>query len=187
MSSKKEIYQCNYKDCIIVPEGETTQSHNEMNYLLSEMNDVLVKVLRSHGSVVVVILADRTGLTISRVARLLVKETLGEYELESIGAIGSAVFMGASEQGNTLSLGELDLMIAEFGEGKILTSSCGPSGILITVTDDRSQLGLIRMQMKEASKILSQYMSSVSAPQEAFVKREESQSILDALKELESF
>ena len=153
-----------------------------------EINEQLTKILRSHSSVSVVILADRTGLTISRVARLLVKETMGEYELESIGAIGSAVFMGASEQGNSLSLGELDIMIAEFQDGKILTSACGPSGIIICVTEGSSQLGLVRVLIKEASKNLSGVMDEIVATdQDSFVRKEESQSILDALKELESF
>ncbi|MFW9928234.1 MAG: roadblock/LC7 domain-containing protein [Candidatus Thorarchaeota archaeon] len=159
-----------------------------MHSMTKEINNTLNKVLRSHSSVSVVILADRTGLTISRVARLLVKETLGEYELESIGAIGSAVFMGASEQGNTLSLGGLDVMIAEFSAGKILTSQCGPSGILICVTEESSQLGLIRVLLKDSSKSLADIMSNmVTADQDTLVRREESQSILDALKELESF
>lgn len=159
-----------------------------MHSMTKEINTELSKVLRSHGSVSVVILADRTGLTISRVARLLVKETLGEYELESIGAIGSAVFMGASEQGNTLSLGGLDVLIAEFREGKILTSQCGPNGIIICVAEAGSQLGLIRVLIKEASRSLADIMNSmVTAEQDTLVRKEESQSILDALKELESF
>ncbi len=116
------------------------------------------------------------------------KETLGEYDLESIGAIGSAVFMGASEQGNTLSLGVLELMIAEFGEGKILTSHCGPNGILIVVTDDNTQLGLVRVQIREASKQLAGLMSEIAAPQDPLSRRgEENQSIMEALKELENF
>ena len=154
---------------------------------ISAINTILSKTLRSHSSVAVCILADRTGLTIARVARLLVKETLGEYEMESIGAIGSAVFMGASEQGNTLSLGGLDIMIAEFTDGKILTSQCGPSGILIVVTDDKTQLGLIRVQLKDASRNLIALLNDVASSSETFVRREENQSILDALKELESF
>ncbi|OLS23219.1 MAG: hypothetical protein HeimC3_25600 [Candidatus Heimdallarchaeota archaeon LC_3] len=159
-----------------------------MHSMTKEINTELYKVLRSHGSVSVAILADRTGLTILRVARLLVKETLGEYELESIGAIGSAVFMGASEQGNTLSLGGLDVMIAEFKDGKILTSQAGESGIIIVVTESSSQLGLIRVLLKESSKVLSEIMNNmVTADQDSVVRREESQSILDALKELESF
>ncbi|MHA2364438.1 MAG: roadblock/LC7 domain-containing protein [Candidatus Hodarchaeales archaeon] len=155
--------------------------------MTKEINEVLTKIQRSHTSVAVTILGDRTGLTIARVARLLVKETLGEYDLESIGAIGSAVFMGASEQGNTLSLGDLELMIAEFGEGKILTSQCGLHGILIVVTDDSTQLGLIRMQLKDASKMLADLMNEIATTQDPLARQEESQSIMEALKELEQF
>ena len=95
--------------------------------------------------------------------------------------------MGASEQGNTLALGELELMIAEFGEGKILTSQCGSNGILIVVTDDSTQLGLIRMQLKDASKELAGLMNEITTTQDPIARREESQSIMEALKELEQF
>lgn len=155
--------------------------------MTSEIQSILTRVQRSHTSVSLVILCDRAGLTIARVARLLVKEVLGEYDMESIGAIGSAVFMGASEQGNTLSLGTLELMIAEFGDGKILTSQCGPNGIMIVQTDDSTQLGLVRMQIRDASKQLSSLMSEFSTPQDPMVGGEESKSIMEALKELENF
>ena len=155
----------------------------------SDVNTILSKIQRAHTSVAVVILSDRTGLTIARVARLLVKETLGDYDLESIGAIGSAVFMGASEQGNTLSLGTLELMIAEFGEGKILTSQCGPNGILIVVTDDSTQLGLVRVQIRDASKHLGGLMTEIQTQDDRPLldKDAENKSIMEALKELENF
>ena len=157
--------------------------------ITADINTILTKIQRTHPSVAVVILSDRTGLTIARVARLLVKETLGDYDLESIGAIGSAVFMGASEQGNTLSLGLLELMIAEFGEGKILTSQCGPNGILIVVTDDSTQLGLVRVQIREASKQLGGLMTDIQSQDDRpFLDKDaESKSIMEALKELENF
>ena len=75
-----------------------------------------------------------------------------------------------------------------FNEGKILTSQCGPNGIIICVTEESSQLGLIRVLLKDASKGLADIMNNmVTAEQDSVVRREESQSILDALKELESF
>ena len=156
--------------------------------LTADINTILSKIQRTHPSVAVVILSDRTGLTIARVARLLVKETLGDYDLESIGAIGSAVFMGASEQGNTLSLGTLELMIAEFGEGKILTSHCGPNGILIVVTDDSTQLGLVRVQIRDASKHLGGLMTEIQSTDDRPLldKDAENKSIMEALKELEN-
>lgn len=160
-----------------------------MSTFTQDTNIILTKIQRTHPSVAVVILSDRTGLTITRVARLLVKETLGEYDLESIGAIGSAVFMGASEQGNTLSLGMLELMIAEFGDGKILTSQCGPNGILMVVTDDSTQLGLVRVQIRESSKDLASLMTEIQSQDDRpfLDKDEESKSIMEALKELENF
>lgn len=155
-----------------------------------EIYQIISHVLKCEFSVSVVILGDRTGLTIARVSRLMVQETMGEYDLESIGAIASAVFCGAAEQGNSLQLGELDLMVAEFTEGKILTASCG-NGILIVVTDREAQLGLIRVEMKKASEKLSTIMHQMGSASEAGAPKKgeagEDQSIMSALKELENF
>ncbi|MHA1167673.1 MAG: roadblock/LC7 domain-containing protein [Candidatus Hodarchaeales archaeon] len=151
-----------------------------------EIHQILKGLLRSDKSVSVVILGDRTGLTIARVAKLLAAETLGG-DMESMSAIASAVYCGAAEQGYTLTLGELDIMIAEFDAGTILTSSCGP-GILIIVTEAKKQLGIIRVEMKKSAANLSKIMKELSAtgaPEP--VKKEDSQSIMAALKELEGF
>jgi len=153
-----------------------------------EIHEILKRVLRSDRSVSVAILGDRTGLTIARVAKLLAVETLGG-DAESMAAIASAVYCGAAEQGYSLTLGELDIMIAEFEGGTILTSSCG-AGILIVVTEAKKQLGVIRVEMKKTSAELSKIMNEMSAtskPAGAVVKKEESQSIMSALKELENF
>lgn len=155
-----------------------------------EIYKIISHVLKCDFSVSVVILGDRTGLTIARVSRLLVAETMGDYDLESIGAIASAVFCGAAEQGVSLSLGELDLMVAEFTEGKILTAQC-ESGILIVVTDNDTQLGLIRVEMKKSSEKLATIMNQMAGAQTVTTTTKrggsEEQSIMSALKELEGF
>ncbi|MFW9992804.1 MAG: roadblock/LC7 domain-containing protein [Candidatus Odinarchaeota archaeon] len=153
-----------------------------------EIHEILKSVLKTDRSVSVVILGDRTGLTIARVAKLLAAETLGG-DMETMAAIASAVYCGAAEQGYSLTLGDLDIMIAEFDDGTILTSSCG-AGILIIVTEAKKQLGVIRVEMKKASGDLSKIMSEISTttkPPAAAVKKEEGQSIMSALKELENF
>ncbi|MHA2296113.1 MAG: roadblock/LC7 domain-containing protein [Candidatus Hodarchaeales archaeon] len=152
-----------------------------------EIHEILKGVLRADRSVSVVILGDRTGLTIARVAKLLAAETIGG-DLESMAAIASAVYCGAAEQGYSLTLGELDIMIAEFDAGTILTSSCG-AGILIVVTEAKKQLGVIRVEMKKSSSNLSKIMTDISTTTKppAAVKKTEGQSIMSALKELENF
>ena len=147
----------------------------------------LTKLLKSDTSIKVTLLGDRTGLTIARASRLLVSETMGAFDLESIGAIASAVFCGAAEQGSALTLGGLGLMLAEFTDGKILTAQSGERGVLVVVAESDAQLGLIRVRMKETSGTLSALMDKLSEPSAVKIKKPESQSIMAALKELENF
>ncbi|MHA1214506.1 MAG: roadblock/LC7 domain-containing protein [Candidatus Hodarchaeales archaeon] len=152
-----------------------------------EIHRELTRLLKSDTSIKVTLLGDRTGLTIARASRLLVSETMGAFDLESIGAIASAVFCGAAEQGSALSLGSLGLMLAEFSDGKILTAECGERGVLVVVAESDAQLGLIRVKMKEASVALASHMDKISEPSAVQIKKPESQSIMAALKELENF
>lgn len=153
----------------------------------NEIHTELTRLLKADTGITVTLLGDRTGLTISRVSRLLFSETMGSFDLESIGAIASAVFCGAAEQGTTLALGDLDLMLAEFTDGKIMTAQCGKSGILVVVAEPDAPLGLIRVQMKKTSERLSTVMEAMSQPAQIKVQKSESQSIMSALKELENF
>ena len=75
-----------------------------------------------------------------------------KVDLESLGAIASAVFCGAEEQGNTLALGGLRNMTAEFSTGKILTASTESGGILCVVAGEDAQIGIIRVQMNKTAK-----------------------------------
>ncbi len=152
-----------------------------------EINRELTRLLKSDTSIKVTLLGDRTGLTIARASRLLVSETMGAFDLESIGAIASAVFCGAAEQGSALTLGALGIMLAEFSEGKILTAQSGERGILVVVAESDAQLGLIRVRMKESSEALSSLMDKIAEPSAVKIKKPESQSIMAALKELENF
>ena len=147
----------------------------------------LTRLLKSDTSIKITLLGDRTGLTIARASRLLVSETMGAFDLESIGAIASAVFCGAAEQGSALTLGGLGIMLAEFSDGKILTAQSGERGILVVVAESDAQLGLIRMRMKESSESLSRLMDKLTEPSAVTIKKPESQSIMSALKELDNF
>lgn len=167
------------------------ESHAELGENCMQQRDEihknLTRLLKSDMSIKVTLLGDRTGLTIARASRLLVSETMGAFDLESIGAIASAVFCGAAEQGSALTLGALGVMLAEFTDGKILTGAVGERGVLVVVAESDAQLGLIRVKMKESSEKLSSHMDKITEPSAIKVKKPESESIMAALKELENF
>ncbi len=151
------------------------------------IRSILTKLLKSDNNVIITLLTDRTGLTLARVSRLMVAETMGQAELESIGAIASAVFTGAAEQGAVLSLGKLNIMVAEFRDGRVLTAEAG-QGILVVVAERDVQLGLIRVKMQDAAKELAALSESIAktvtvAPE----KTASAKSLISALEELENF
>ncbi|MFQ5977458.1 MAG: roadblock/LC7 domain-containing protein [Candidatus Heimdallarchaeota archaeon] len=153
---------------------------------LQQIDKTLGNLLRSNRGIQFVLLSDKTGLSVSSVTRLLVRETT-TMDLESIGAIAAAVFCGSEEQGTTLSLGGLGVMVAEFGDGKIMTASAG-EGILVIMSDPDAKLGPIRHEMKRAAEGLQKALSQgYVKPAQKAPEEKESDKILSALEELDSF
>ncbi|MFX0206960.1 MAG: roadblock/LC7 domain-containing protein [Candidatus Hodarchaeota archaeon] len=152
-----------------------------------KMQDALTDLLKCDQHVNLVLLGDRTGLTITKVSRLLAAQMMGvRVDLESLGAIASAVFCGAEEQGNTLTLGMLRNMTAEFRDGKILTAATGSGGIICVVAGGDAQIGIIRVQMGKTAKRLSGILREFLAL-DVTPTVEAGDDLLDALDELDDF
>ncbi|MGY5853822.1 MAG: hypothetical protein RTU92_09670, partial [Candidatus Thorarchaeota archaeon] len=75
-------------------------------------------------------------------------------DVDSIGAIASAVFCASEEQGKNLQIGELEIVTSEFSEGKIFASACG-KGVLCVVSEAEVNIGLIRLVMKKQGAVLA--------------------------------
>ncbi|MFW9925497.1 MAG: roadblock/LC7 domain-containing protein, partial [Candidatus Thorarchaeota archaeon] len=82
---------------------------------------ILTEIIRQDKGIKKVILVDKTGLTIANVSKL----SYYPVDVDSIGAIASAVFCASEEQGKNLQIGELEIVTSEFSEGKIFASACG--------------------------------------------------------------
>ena len=105
---------------------------------------ILTDIIRQDKQIKKVILVDKTGLTIANVSKL----SYYPVDVDSIGAIASAVFCASEEQGKNLSIGELEIVTSEFSEGKIFASSCG-KGVLCVISDPDVNIGLVRLVMKK--------------------------------------
>ncbi|MFX1512334.1 MAG: roadblock/LC7 domain-containing protein [Promethearchaeota archaeon] len=152
-----------------------------------KMQEALTELLKCDQNVNLVLLGDRTGLTITKVSRLLAAQMMGvRVDMESLGAIASAVFCGAEEQGNTLTLGVLKAMTAEFRDGKILTAATGSGGIICVVAGGDAQIGIIRVQMGKTARRLSGILQEFLAA-DATPTVEAADDLLDALDELDNF
>ncbi|MFW9982055.1 MAG: roadblock/LC7 domain-containing protein, partial [Candidatus Thorarchaeota archaeon] len=74
---------------------------------------ILTEIIRQDKGIKKVILVDKTGLTIANVSKL----SYYPVDVDSIGAIASAVFCASEEQGKNLQIGELEIVTSEFSEG----------------------------------------------------------------------
>jgi len=143
---------------------------------------ILTEIIRQDKGIKKVILVDKTGLTIANVSKL----SYYPVDVDSIGAIASAVFCASEEQGKKLQIGELEIVTSEFSEGKIFASACG-KGVLCVVSEAEVNIGLIRLVMKKQGVQLADELAKFLAveplsPKDAELDEEDLKS---ALAELE--
>ncbi len=126
---------------------------------------ILTEIIKQDKGIKKVILVDKTGLTIANVSKL----SYYPVDVDSIGAIASAVFCASEEQGKNLQIGELEIVTSEFSQGKIFASACG-KGVLCVVSEAEVNIGLIRLVMKkqgaQLARELDEFLSveGVEAP-----------------------
>ncbi|MFW9806463.1 MAG: roadblock/LC7 domain-containing protein, partial [Candidatus Thorarchaeota archaeon] len=143
---------------------------------------ILTEIIRQDKGIKKVILVDKTGLTIANVSKL----SYYPVDVDSIGAIASAVFCASEEQGKNLQIGELEIVTSEFSEGKIFASACG-KGVLCVVSEAEVNIGLIRLVMKKQGVQLADELDKFLAVEPLSPKDSEldEEDLKSALAELE--
>jgi len=143
---------------------------------------ILTEIIRQDRGIKKVILVDKTGLTIANVSKL----SYYPVDVDSIGAIASAVFCASEEQGKNLQIGELEIVTSEFSEGKIFASACG-KGVLCVVSEAEVNIGLIRLVMKKQGVQLANELDKFLAVEPLSPKDSEldEEDLKSALAELE--
>lgn len=143
---------------------------------------ILTEIIRQDKGIKKVILVDKTGLTIANVSKL----SYYPVDVDSIGAIASAVFCASEEQGKNLQIGELEIVTSEFSEGKIFASACG-KGVLCVVSEAQVNIGLIRLVMKKQGVQLANELDKFLAVEPLSPKESEldEEDLKSALAELE--
>jgi predicted regulator of Ras-like GTPase activity (Roadblock/LC7/MglB family) len=121
-----------------------------------EIDKILQKIFNAEPGLKKLILANRTGLTISHASKSM------EYlaEMDDLGTISSLVF-GASENfGQSLDLGALNMITLDFKEVKISIVPCG-EGILCFYSD--KSYCMVKLVMgafrKELMNLVAQYLN----------------------------
>ena len=143
---------------------------------------ILTEIIRQDKGIKKVILVDKTGLTIANVSKL----SYYPVDVDSIGAIASAVFCASEEQGKNLQIGELEIVTSEFSEGKIFASACG-KGVPCVVSEAEVNIGLIRLVMKKQGVQLDDELDKFLAVEPLSPKDSEldEEDLKSALAELE--
>jgi predicted regulator of Ras-like GTPase activity (Roadblock/LC7/MglB family) len=142
------------------------------------IHNVLVKILKNTPGLQHAMLTDSTGLTLANVTR-----STSSLELEGIGALSMALFIGMRQQGNEVELGPLGFVFSEFSEGKLILQSITEDCILVGVISANANIQKIKHSIKRYSQEIGDQIDLLKAAQS--VEATLSQSLLDqALDEL---
>jgi predicted regulator of Ras-like GTPase activity (Roadblock/LC7/MglB family) len=151
-----------------------------------EIQNICHTILVQTPGVSRVILADKTGLTLVHISRF----DFDLRDVESMGAISSAVYLASEQQGYNVGMMEMSTLVAEFKEGKILVASCG-NAVLCLITDNDVALGMARMTVNQAAKQIENILEELIAEdmddlfdQQQIVPMEE---VLEAVPEEDEF
>ncbi|MGQ4914537.1 MAG: roadblock/LC7 domain-containing protein [Candidatus Asgardarchaeia archaeon] len=139
--------------------------------------EALSEIIKGESGIKKVILVDKSGLTIAHVTKF----SYYPVDVESIGAIASAVFGASEEQGKNLQIGELEIVTSEFTNGKIFAASCG-AGILCVITDSNVNIGMVRFLMQKTANKLKKMLEDFLAAKPFPSSEEGSSPIKDVLK-----
>ena len=168
---------------------------------MDKIKDICFNILITTPGTSRVILADKTGLTLVHHSRF----DFDIKDVESMGAISSAVYLASEQQGFNVGLEDMTTLVAEFQSGKILVASCG-NAVLCIITDNDVALGMARMTINQAANQIEELLEELIevdwpemelepetaplSPMTIEEDGEESEFLLDlqnALRELESF
>jgi predicted regulator of Ras-like GTPase activity (Roadblock/LC7/MglB family) len=146
------------------------------------VQSILVEMIKSAHGLQQVMLTDSTGLVLAQVA----KEE-GNFGIEGIGALASALYAGMQEQGESMmSMGQLGMVISEFAQGKLIMQGLTQNYVLIGVTRPRARIKQVRNTVKRYIRSLREQIQLLRTS-EVIEKHQENgfESLEDALKELD--
>jgi len=116
-----------------------------------EMIEAILNEVNKTGGIEASAIASRYGL--------LIFSTLTERCLSETFVAMSATIMGAAETAATeLGMGIPDKIIIESKKGKIIGTGAGPKALLFVMTRPDANLGLVLIEMKEASERIKQVL-----------------------------
>ena len=143
------------------------------------ITQILIKLLKSTPGLQQVMVTDSTGLTIASVAK-----TSDNLELEGIGALTTALFLGMNYQGEELRLGELGFVFSEFSGGKLILQSVTRDYVLVGILSQKASIQKIKNNVQRYMTPIVDQISLLKTSQDVEQKIEKNL-FEDALLELD--
>ena len=143
------------------------------------ITQILIKLLKNTPGLQQVMVTDSTGLTIASVSKKSDK-----LELEGIGALTTALFLGMNYQGGELKLGNLGFVFSEFSGGKLILQSITRDYVLVGVLSQRASVQKIKNTIQRYMSPIVDQIKLLRTSQVVEDKIEQSL-FADALLELE--
>ena len=143
------------------------------------ISQILTKLLKSSPGLQQVMVTDSTGLTIASVSK-----SSDNLELEGIGALTTALFLGMNYQGDELNLGALGFVFSEFSGGKLILQSVTRDYVLVGILSQRASIQKIKNTLQRYMSLIVDQIQLLRTSQDVERKIEKSL-FADALLELE--
>ena len=143
------------------------------------ITQILIKLLKNSPGLQQAMVTDSTGLTIASVSK-----TSENLELEGIGALTTALFLGMNYQGEELHLGELGFVFSEFSGGKLILQSVTRDYVLVGIISQKASIQKIKNTVQRYMTPIVDQIQLLKTSQ-AVEKKIEMSLFEDALLELE--
>ncbi len=143
------------------------------------IHNILVKIIKNTPGLQHAMLTDSTGLTLANVTR-----SSSILELEGIGALSMALFIGMRQQGSEVQLGSLGFIFSEFSGGKLILQSISEDCILVGVISQNANVQKVKKGINRYTTEISDQINLLRTAQT--VEENISKSLLeDVLAELD--
>jgi len=143
------------------------------------ITQILIKLLKNSPGLQQAMVTDSTGLTIASVSK-----TSNNLELEGIGALTTALFLGMDYQGEELHLGVLGFVFSEFSGGKLILQSVTRDYVLVGVLSQKASIQKIKSTVRRYMSPIVDQIQLLKTSQDVEKKIEKSL-FEEALLELE--
>jgi predicted regulator of Ras-like GTPase activity (Roadblock/LC7/MglB family) len=143
------------------------------------ITQILIKLLKNSPGLQQVMVTDSTGLTIASISK-----SSNNLELEGIGALTTALFLGMNYQGEELRLGELGFVFSEFSGGKLILQSVTRDYVLVGILSQKASVQKIKSTIQRYMSPIVDQIKLLRTSQDVDEKIEKNL-FADALLELE--